>query len=67
MIGLSAVKSTSKSLSLKPCGCSLWGWSFIKSTTLITRTFNSGKCCRSNSTAARVSSVGMCMISFSSH
>ena len=44
MIGLSVVKSASKSLSLKPCGCSLCGWSFIRSTTLITRTFSSGKC-----------------------
>ena len=58
MIGLSVVKSTSKSLSLRPWGCSLRGWSFIKSTTLITRTFHSGNCFRSNSTAARVSSVG---------
>ena len=58
MIGLSFVKRLSKSWSLKPCGCSLAGWSFIRSTTLITRTFSSGRCLRSKSTAARVSSVG---------
>ena len=43
MIGLSVVKSASKSWSLRPCGCSLCGWSFIRSTTLITRIFKFGK------------------------
>ena len=42
MIGLSVVNSTSKSASLRPCGCSLAGWSFIRSTTLITRIFDLG-------------------------
>src|SRR5262245_48247390 len=58
MMGLSLVKRVSKSWSLSPCGCSLAGCSFIRSTTLRTRTFSSGRCLRSNSTAARVSSVG---------
>src|SRR6266436_1340619 len=58
MTGLSFVKSTSKSRSLRPCGCSLAGWSFIRSTTLITRIFTSGTCWRRMSTAASVSSVG---------
>jgi hypothetical protein len=58
MMGLSFVKSTSKSASLRPCGCSLGGCSFIRSTTLMTRTFTSGACWRMMSTAARVSSVG---------
>ena len=41
-----------------PCGCSLEGCSVIRSTTLTTRIFRSGKCSRSRSTAASVSSVG---------
>ena len=57
-IDLSVVKSTSKSRSLKPCGCSLGAWSFIRSTMLITRTLSSEKWLRNKSTAARVSSVG---------
>ena len=37
---------------------SLVGWSFMRFTTLMTRTFTSGICWRIRSTAARVSSVG---------
>ena len=59
MIGLSVVKIESNSRSGRPCGCSLWVCSVIRSTTLTTRILMSGKCCRSKSTAARVSSVGM--------
>src|SRR5215472_10213767 len=58
MIGLSVVKRASKSRSDKPCGCSVDGCSFIKLTTLMTRTFSSGACFRRRSTAASVSSVG---------
>src|SRR5262245_41033766 len=58
MIGLSEVNSALKSQSDNPCGCSLHGCSFIRFTTLMTRTFSSGMCLRSNSTAANVSSVG---------
>lgn len=45
-------------ISVRPCGCSVCGWSFIKSTTFITRTFNSGKYSLISPNAARVSSVG---------
>jgi hypothetical protein len=38
MIGLSAVNSASNSKSERPCGCSLEGCSFIRSTTLMTLT-----------------------------
>src|SRR5512135_2654775 len=58
MIGLSVVKRASKSRSDKPCGCSVDDCSFIRLTTLMTRTFRSGACFRRRSTAARVSSVG---------
>src|SRR5262249_53342761 len=58
MIGLSVVNSASKSWSERPCGCSLDGCSFIRLTTLMTRTFRSGACLRRRSTAARVSKVG---------
>src|SRR5271166_3350745 len=58
MIGLSVVKRASKSGSDNPCGCSVDGCSFIRLTTLMTRTFRSGACLRRRSTAARVSSVG---------
>ena len=47
-----------KSWSLKPCGCSLWGCSFMRSTILTTRSFRLGKCSRRMDTAASVSSVG---------
>ncbi len=39
---LSAVKSISNSVSLRPWGCSLHGCNFIRLTTLTTRTFSSG-------------------------
>src|SRR5262244_2381905 len=42
-IGLSFVKSASKSRSDRPCGCSLWCCSFIKLTTLMTRIFSVGR------------------------
>ena len=42
MIGLSTVKSASNSRSDRPCGCSSDGCSFIRSTTLTTRTLSSG-------------------------
>src|SRR4029434_5124315 len=42
----------------KPFGCSDAGCSFIRSTTLTTRTLSSGRCLRSSETAASVSSVG---------
>src|SRR5262249_35607304 len=58
MIGLSVVNSASKSWADRPCGCSLDGGSFIRLTTLMTRTFRSGACVRRRSTAARVSKVG---------
>ena len=58
MIGLSVVNSASNSWSDRPCGCSLDGCSFIRLTTLMTRTFRSGACRRSRSTAASVSNVG---------
>ena len=58
MIGLSLVNRASKSRSDSPCGCSLGGCSFIRLTTLTTRTFSSGRCLRISSTAASVSSVG---------
>src|SRR5512142_124745 len=58
MTGLSLVKRSSKSMSLNPCGCSVCGCSFIKSTTLTTRIFRSGRCSRMIETAASVSSVG---------
>src|SRR5215207_10011611 len=58
MIGLFVVKSESNSLSDRPCGCSLCGCSVMRSTTLTTRIFRSGKRCRRISTAASVSSVG---------
>src|SRR5271166_3621264 len=58
MTGLSLVKSWSKSVSLKPCGCSVLGCSLIRSTTLTTRIFSSGRCSRIMETAASVSSVG---------
>src|SRR6266481_536233 len=47
-----------RSKSFRPCGCSVFGCSFMRSTTLITRTFSSGRCLRSSSTAASVSRVG---------
>ena len=59
MTGLSVVNRASNSRSGRPWGCSLSCWSVIRSTTLITRTFSSGKCWRSRSTAARVSRVGV--------
>src|SRR5208282_3255490 len=58
MTGLSLVKSSSKSMSLNPCGCSVSGCNFMRSTTLTTRIFKSGKCSRMMDTAASVSSVG---------
>ena len=58
MIGRSGVKMVSNSLSGRPCGCSVSGWSRIRSTTLTTRTFSSGRCWRSRSAAASVSRVG---------
>src|SRR5579864_2928281 len=54
MIGLSAVKSESYSLSGRPCGCSDAGCNVIRSTTLTTRIFNAGMFCRSQLTAASV-------------
>ena len=59
MTGRLTVNSESYSASDMPCGCSVSGSSRIRSTTLTTRTFSSGRCWRSRSTAARVSSVGM--------
>jgi hypothetical protein len=44
MTGLSLVKSSSKSMSLNPCGCSVSSCSFIRLTTLTTRILRSGKC-----------------------
>ena len=43
-IGLFLVNSASKSMSDRPCGCSLCGCSFIKLTTLMTRIFSNGRC-----------------------
>src|ERR1017187_5445638 len=58
MIGLSRVNSESKSSSLNPCGCSDGGCSFIRSTTLTTRTLSAGRRSRNIDTAASVSRVG---------
>src|SRR5436190_2152865 len=58
MTGRSAVKSESKSRSVRPCGCSPGGCSVIRSTTLTTRIFSSGMRLRRMETAASVSSVG---------
>ena len=52
------VKSASNSRSDRPCGCSDSGCSRIRSTTLTTRTFSSGRCSRRIAAAASVSSVG---------
>jgi hypothetical protein len=41
-VGLSAVRSESKSRSDRPCGCSEHGCNVIRSTTLTTRIRNSG-------------------------
>src|ERR1039457_1073303 len=58
MTGLSLVKISSKSVSLNPCGCSVCGSSFMRSTTLTTRIFRPGRRSRRMETAASVSSVG---------
>ena len=59
MMGLSWVKSISYSMSVRPWGCSVWGWSFIRSTTFTTRIFSSGSSFRRIVTAASVSRVGV--------
>ena len=43
MTGLSLVKSSSKSMSLNPCGCSVCGCSFMRSTTIDHADFQVGQ------------------------
>ena len=57
--GVSFVNRASYSRSERPCGCLLSDSSLNKSTTLITRIFNSGIASRRIVVAARVSSVGV--------
>src|SRR5215468_4389438 len=59
MIGLSVVNRESKSLSVKPCGCSLRGCSLKRSTTLMKRILMSGNSCRNSAVAAKASCVGI--------
>src|SRR5438105_5601962 len=59
MTGLSGVNRASNSRSENPCGCSVFGTSRKRSTTLTKRTFSSGKCCRSRAVAAKASIVAM--------
>jgi hypothetical protein len=46
-------------VSVRPCGCSLADCIFMRSTTLMTRIFSSGRRSRRIDTAARTSSVGV--------
>ena len=57
MIGLSAVKSESKSRSERPCGCSVSDCSLNRSTTFTNRSFSSGNVSRRSAVAASASSV----------
>ena len=62
MTGLSVVNKASKSLSDNPFGCSADGCSFMRSTTLTTRTFTLGKYRRNKETASYLVDKGLAVL-----